>query len=59
MQLTVNNIKEGENIIQSTVNDNDISGDSKKSNPIGGILGLGLLGGGGYWGYRKYRKSKQ
>ena len=31
-------------------NEEDVSG-------VGGILGLALLGGGGYWGYKKYKKS--
>lgn len=28
----------------------------ERTNPIGGILALGLLGGGGYWGYKKIKK---
>ena len=31
----------------------------ENSNPLGGILALGLLSGGGYWGYKRYKKSKQ
>lgn len=26
------------------------------SNPLGGIMALGVLGGGGYWGYKKLKK---
>lgn len=42
------------NIVNDTTNSN-----SQDSNPIGGILSLGLLGGGGYFGYNKYKKSKK
>lgn len=37
----------------------NIEKESKKdTNPIGGILALGLLGGGGYLGYKKYKTQK-
>lgn len=32
---------------------------SKGANPIGGILTVGLVGAGGYWGYKKYKNNKQ
>lgn len=48
----------------STINSNNtshntINSSSEDSNPIGGILTLGLLGGGSYWGYNRYKKSKE
>lgn len=48
--------------INNTANNkvnNTIHSNYQDSNPIGGILTLGLLGGGGYWGYKTYKKSKQ
>lgn len=39
------------NILNNTTNNN-----SEESNPIGGVLTLGLLGCGGYFGYKKYKK---
>lgn len=64
------NVKEEEKIENttiiktSTINNNNtsqntINSNSEDSNPIGGILTLGLLGGGSYWGYKKYKMSKQ
>lgn len=57
---------ENNNIIEtSTTNQNNITtqnvsnittNNQENSNPLGGILALGLLGGGGYWGYKKYKK---
>lgn len=39
------------NNINNTITDN-----IEDSNPLIGILTLGLLGGGGYWSYKKYKK---
>lgn len=39
------------NITNTTTNSNE------DSNPLGGFLTLGLLGGGSYWGYKKYKKA--
>lgn len=37
-----------------TTNKNNITTDEREdSNSLGGILALGILGGGGYWGYKK------
>ena len=37
---------------------NNITTDSKEdSNPLAGVITIGLLGGGSYWGYKKYKKS--
>ena len=55
--------KEENNIIikasttsKTNVANNTITNNQEDSNPLGGILTLGLLGGGGYWGYKKYKK---
>ncbi|MBO5477772.1 MAG: Ig-like domain-containing protein [Clostridia bacterium] len=37
--------------------DNTVATSSENSNPISGIVGLGLIGGGAYLGYQKYRKN--
>lgn len=57
--------KEENNIIikasttsKTNVANNTITNNQEDSNPLGGILTLGLLGGGGYWGYKKYKKSR-
>ena len=39
------------NITNTTTNSNE------DSNPLGGFLTLGLLGGGSYLGYKKYKKA--
>ena len=37
---------------------NNTTTDSKEdSNPLAGVITIGLLGGGSYWGYKKYKKS--
>ena len=36
---------------------NTETSNTEESNPLAGIITLGLLGG-GYWGYKKYKKSK-
>lgn len=37
---------------------NNATTDSKEdSNPLAGVITIGLLGGGSYWGYKKYKKS--
>ena len=37
---------------------NTETSNTEESNPLAGIITLGLLGGGGYWGYKRYKKSK-
>lgn len=39
------------NITNTTINSNE------DANPLAGIITLGLLGGGSYWEYKKYKKS--
>ncbi len=52
---TVNNVTTN----NLTTNKNNMTtSNPKHSNPLGAILTLGILGGGGYWGYKKYNKSK-
>ena len=50
-----NSIKTNLNTANNIVN--DASDNKEGSNMLGGIIALGALGGGGYWGYKKY-KSK-
>ena len=61
----INALEEENNTITklSTIGENNTTNNIKtsnneESNPIGGIITLGLLGGGAYWGYKKYKKSK-
>lgn len=55
---------ENTNIIKTSTNNNNsttniiVTNNNDDSNPLGGIITLGLLGGGGYWGYKKHQKSK-
>ena len=41
-----------ENTVNNTTN-------NEEGSALGGILTLGLLGGGGYWGYKKYKSKKE
>lgn len=43
---------------ETNIENNTTNNNSEDVNPIGAILTLGLLGGGGYWGYSKYKKSE-
>lgn len=43
---------------KTNVTNNTITNNQEESNPLGGILTLGLLSGGGYLGYKKYKKSR-
>lgn len=53
--------EEDNNIVKTTINEKNItntySSNNKQedSNIFGGILAVGLLGGGGYYGYKKYK----
>lgn len=59
------NIKEEKNIENSDIiktstrskNNTTITDNEEDSNPLSGVITLGLLGGGSYWGYKKYKKS--
>lgn len=58
--VVVEDEKEKNQIMQNTNNEisNTVSNTSDNSNTLAGLVGLGLIGGGGYWGYNKYKKSK-
>ena len=43
---------------KNNITNNIIVNSNEDSNPLGGFLTLGLLGGGCYCGYKKYKKSK-
>lgn len=61
IKMDIKEEKEIENsaiINNLTTNKNNITTDEQEdSNSLGGILALGILGGGGYWGYKKYKKG--
>lgn len=42
--------------IENTVNSDT---NNEEGSALGGIITLGLLGGGGYWGYKKYKSKKE
>jgi len=52
--MTSQNITVTNNI--KTNKNNTEKSNEEESNPIGIILALGLIGGGSYWGYNKYKK---
>lgn len=45
----------------NTETENTINSDTnnEEGSALGGIVTLGLLGGGGYWGYKKYKSKKE
>ena len=50
------------NVVNTTINQNsnttnDAKSNKENKNPLGGIAILGLLSGGCYWGYKKYKKK--
>ena len=42
--------------IENTINTDT---NNEEGSALGGIITLGLLGGGGYWGYKKYKSKKE
>ena len=58
--LVTEDKKEENNIINNVANQNSINKtsntNSKSSNPLGAIIALGALGGGGFLGYKKLKK---
>ena len=58
--LTVEEVREIEekSTVVASIQSNELS-NTEDSNTVMGVLGLGILGGGSYWGYKKYKKSKK
>lgn len=50
-------IKTSTNSKNNITNNTTITENVEDSNPLAGVITLGLLGGGSYWGYKKYKKS--
>lgn len=42
---------------KNNITNNTTTNNREDSNPLAGVITLGLLGGGSYWGYKKYKKS--
>lgn len=59
----VKQIKEENNTFITAIQNNELINTSinnkEDSDSMGGVLGLGLIGGGSYLGYKKYKKSKK
>ena len=60
----INLLKNNNNIIKTSTSSNNTANNITKnnqetSNPLIGILTLGVLGGGGYWGYKKYKNKRK
>lgn len=49
-------IKTSTSVANDIVTNSSTSKSEENSNLIGAVLALGLLGGGGYWGYKKFKK---
>lgn len=56
--VITNNLATNKNTTTNNTINNTTTNKQDDSNPLGGILTLGILGGGGYWGYKKHKKSK-
>ena len=54
--LTNTSIETTNTETENTIND---TANNEEGSALGGIVTLGLLGGGGYWGYKKYKNKKQ
>ena len=44
--------------VENKEDNNTTTNTTKESNPVAGIIGLGAIGGGCYWVFRKLKKSK-
>lgn len=60
--ITVEEVKQENNTIVVPMQSNELNSmsttNTEESDPASGILGLGLIGGGSYWGYKKYKDKK-
>ena len=43
---------------QNNITTNNTTQSNEDSNPLAGIITLGLLGGGSYWGYKKFKEKR-
>lgn len=67
IKINIKELPKAENnaIIKTSTNSknnitNNITTDSREdSNPLAGVITIGLLGGGSYWGYTQYRKKNK
>lgn len=57
IDIKKNSQKEYSDIINKQKISNTTTNNKESSNPLAGLLTLGLLGGGSYLGYKKYKKS--
>ena len=55
---TMNSLMERNNTVTNDVVEN-INDNEEGSSTLGGIVTLAILGGGGYWGYKKYKNKKE
>ena len=62
IEITVEEVKEENNTTVVPMQNNELNSmsttNTEESDPASGILGLGLIGGGSYWGYKKYKDKK-
>ena len=62
IEITVEEVKEENNTTVVPMQSNELNSmsttNTEESDPASGILGLGLIGGGSYWGYKKYKDKK-
>lgn len=60
--ITVEEVKQENNTMVVPMQSNELNSmsttNTEESDPASGILGLGLIGGGSYWGYKKYKDKK-
>lgn len=60
--ITVEEVKQENNTIVVPMQSNELNSmsttNTEESDPASGIFGLGLIGGGSYWGYKKYKDKK-
>ena len=52
------NIIRTSTIVKNKITNNSMDNNEEESNPLSGILALGIIAGGGYLGYKKYKNTK-